>query len=430
MDRSAGAPLHQLSRPRRPRAHRRARPRGIGRKAPVVRGEPAPHQARHRDHRTGGAGGRWRRGACVLAPSAAAQPRQHHRGRHVGDPAEHHRRACPRPAPEPLMDFSFSSEQDQLRAQARSFLEKRYPLARLAEIATSEDGWDRASWPELARLGWTGASIPEAQGGAGLSFVEEAIVFEELGHALYSGPYFSTVALALPALGCAPDLLVQVASGELTATLASAAANASGTGVEARRSGDRWLLHGETDLVPDAGWVDALVVQARGPDGIGLYLAKRHDGRPQVRVLETLDATRRLGRVTFEDDDARLLAAPPAAAKIIAGTRRRALAALALEAVGVASRALELGVEHAKSREQFGRPIGAYQAVSHKLADTYVETELARSLAYWAAWCIAEDDGEAELAAIAAKAYAAQAAVAACERALQVHGGMAFAWAQ
>jgi alkylation response protein AidB-like acyl-CoA dehydrogenase len=326
------------------------------------------------------------------------------------------------------MDFSFSPEQDQLRAQARSFLNKRYPRARLAEIATSEDGWDRASWSELARLGWIGASVPEAQGGAGLSFVEEAIVFEELGRALYSGPYFSTVALALPALGCAPDLLERVASGALTATLAPAPGNAGGTAVEARRSGDRWLLRGETGLVPDAGWVDAVVVQARGPDGIGLYLAERRSGRPQVQVLDTVDATRRLGRVTFEDDEVRLLAAPPAAAKVIAGTRRRALTALALEAVGVASQALALGVEHAKSREQFGRPIGAYQAVSHQLADTYVETELARSLAYWAAWCVAEDDGQAELAASAAKAYAAEAAVAACERAIQVHGGMGFTW--
>ena len=198
--------------------------------------------------------------------------------------------------------------------------------------------------------------------------------------------------------------------------------------MEAHGAGDRWLLRGETDLVPDAGWVDAFVVHARGPDGIGLYLAERHDARPQIRVLDTVDATRRLGRVSFRDDEARLLAAPPAAAKIIASTRRRALAALALEAVGIASQALALGVEHAKSREQFGRPIGAYQAVSHKLADTYVETELARSLAYWAAWCIAEDDGEAELAAVAAKAYAAEAAVAACERAIQVHGGMGFTW--
>src|SRR5467141_4186012 len=236
MDRSAGPSVHQLPRPGPPRAHRRARPRGVRREAPVVRGEPAPHQARHRDRRTGGAGGGRRRSARVLGLSAAPQPRQHHRGRHVGGPQEHHRRACARPAPEPLMDFSFSPEQDQLRAQARSFLEKRYPVARLAEIATSADGWDRASWPELARLGWTGASIPEAQGGAGLSFVEEAIVFEELGRALYSGPYFSTVALALPALTCAPDLLAQVASGALTATLASPA-NASEPAMEVRRLG-------------------------------------------------------------------------------------------------------------------------------------------------------------------------------------------------
>ena len=326
------------------------------------------------------------------------------------------------------MDFSFSPEQDQLRAQARSFLEKRFPAARLAEIATSEEGWDRASWPELARLGWTGASIPEAHGGAGLGFLEEAIVFEELGRALYAGPYFSTIALALPALACAPDLLTNVASGALTATLASPAANASGPAVEAHRVGGRWLLRGGTELVPDAGWVDAFVVQARAPDGVALYFAERHDARPQVRVLDTVDATRRLAQVTFEDDVARLLAAPPAAAEIIRSTRRRALAALALEAVGVATQALALGVEHAKSREQFGRPIGTYQAVSHKLADTYVETELARSLAYWAAWCIAEDDDEALRAAIAAKAYAAEAAVAACERAIQVHGGMGFTW--
>ncbi|OLC11466.1 MAG: hypothetical protein AUI58_08500 [Chloroflexi bacterium 13_1_40CM_2_70_6] len=333
------------------------------------------------------------------------------------------------------MDFSFSPEQDQLRAHARSFLEKRFPATRFAEIAMSEDGWDRASWPELARLGWTGASIAEAQGGAGQGFVEEAIVFEELGRALYAGPYFSTVALALPALACAPDLLAKVASGGLTATLApddpvrqSAGAKAKGAAVEARRAGDRWLLRGETDLVPDAGWVDAFVVEARGPDGIGLYLAERHDARPLIRVFDTVDTTRRLGRVTFDDDSARILAAPPAATEIIASTRRRALAALALEAVGVASFALALGVEHAKSRQQFGRPIGTYQAVSHKLADTYVETELARSLAYWAAWCVAEDDAQAELAAVAAKAYAAEAAVAACERAIQVHGGMGFTW--
>src|SRR3989442_5335168 len=195
------------------------------------------------------------------------------------------------------MDFSFSPEQEQLRAQAGSCLEKR---------------GDRASWPELARLGWTGASIPEAQGGAGLSFIEEAIVFEELGRALYPGPFFSTVALALPALACAPDLLAKVASGAFTATLAP------GTAVEARRAGDRWLLRGETGLVPDAGTVDAFVVQARGPDGIGLYLAEPHDAQAQIRVLDTVDASRGLGPATSPSDRPRPLPPPPPRAKVIA----------------------------------------------------------------------------------------------------------------
>ena len=332
------------------------------------------------------------------------------------------------------MDFSFSPEQEQLRKHARSFLEERSSIARVAQLAVSDEGWDPTSWAALARLGWIGVSLPEAQGGAGLGFVEEAIIFEELGRALYPGPYFATVALSLPAISCAPDLAARVASGELTSTLASheaagpAGADGNGCSTEARRAGDRWLLSGEKDLVPDAGSAGAFVVVARGPDGVGLYFTERRGTRPQVTVHETVDATRRLGSVTFDDDDARLLAGAGDAARILGRSRRRALAALALEAVGVADRALAFGVEHAKSREQFGRPIGAYQAVSHKLADTFVETELARSLAYWAAWCLDEDDGEAERAAVAAKAYAADAAVAACERAIQVHGGMGFTW--
>ena len=332
------------------------------------------------------------------------------------------------------MDFSFSPEQDMLRAQARSFLEKRFPAERVAELASSAGGWDRSSWKELAELGWTGASIPEAQGGAGLGFLEEAIVFEELGRALYPGPYFATVGLALPALASAPDLLKRIASGTLTATLAwrepggavsLAAADAVAT--EARCVDGRWRLRGSKHLVPDAGAVDAIVVLARGPDGVGLFLAERRDGRPQVAVPDTVDATRRLGRITFADDEATLLAAPPAAAQVMARTRLRALTALALEASGIASRSLALAVAHAKTREQFGKPIGAYQAVSHELADAYVETELARSLAYWAAWCLASG-ADATLAAPAAKAYAAEAAVRVCERAIQVHGGMGFTW--
>jgi alkylation response protein AidB-like acyl-CoA dehydrogenase len=231
--------------------------------------------------------------------------------------------------------FAFTEEQEDLRRQARALLAEREP-----------------SWQELAELGWLGVSVPEEQGGAGLGFVEQAVLIEELGRALYPGPYFASVTLALPALP--PELQRQVVSGERTFTLA---------------------LDGQP--APDRDRVDE---EATASD----------DVRPLIR--------------------------------------RRAFTALAVEAVGIAQKVLDLAVDYAKERHQFGKPIGIYQAVSHKLADTYVETELARSLAYWAAWCVAEDDEQAEVAALSAKAFCSEVAVAACERSIQVHGGIGFTW--
>jgi len=284
------------------------------------------------------------------------------------------------------MDFSFTSEQEELRAQARSYLADRFPAERVAELADSDAGWDPSSWQELAELGWLGVSVPEEQGGAGLGFVEEALLLEVLARALYPGPYFSTVALALPALG--PDELAEVAAGKA-----------------------RWSASLDGSLVPDLAIVDRVAVVE---DGSARAVPAGGE------ALDTVDATRRLGRLAAGDGT-------PLAGDASA-IRPRALAALAVEAVGVGERALELGVEHARTREQFGRPIGVYQAVSHKLADTYLETQLARSLAYWAAWCVAEGDPQAPVAAAAAKAYAAEAAVAACERSIQVLGGIGFTW--
>jgi alkylation response protein AidB-like acyl-CoA dehydrogenase len=179
-------------------------------------------------------------------------------------------------------------------------------------------------------------------------------------------------------------------------------------------------LHGEAGLVPDLGVVDRVAVV----DEDGIWAV---DGESR-EVLATMDPTRRLGRIRLEGARRTLLVEGDDAVQLASAIRRRALAALALEAVGIAQRMLELSVQHAKTREQFGRPIGVYQAVSHALADTYAETELARSLAYWAAWCVAEQDAQAPLATPAAKAFAADAAVAACERAIQVHGGVGFTW--
>ena len=264
------------------------------------------------------------------------------------------------------MDFAFSDEQEQLRREARTFLADRYPFERVAELADSDAGWDEASWQELAGLGWIGVSVPEEAGGAGLGFLEEAVLFEELGRVLYPGPYFSTVALALPELPA--ELRREVVEGKT-----------------------RWSAADGDGLVPDLGSSTACWSRGR-------HWWRRRGGR--VAGHDGLDAPARPARGRRRRRGGRRASTSTAIAP--------ALAALALEAVGIAQRALELSVEHAKTREQFGKPIGVYQAVSHRLADSYGQTELARSLAYWAAWGVAEDDDEAPLAAAAAKAYAAR----------------------
>jgi len=256
------------------------------------------------------------------------------------------------------VEFAFTQEQEELRRQARSFLEanRDAPLA------------------ELRELGWLGVSVREERGGGGLSFVDEAILFEEAGRALYAGPFLTT-AVVLPAL---PDV-----------------------------DDNAWSI--ELDgLVPHLDTADMVL-----REDMSMVAA---DGE----TLATVDESRPLGRLVADDADELDDDFEP--------VRLRLLAALAAEAVGVAQKALELGIAYVSEREQFGKKIGTYQAVSHPLADTYVETELARSLAYWAAWCVAEEDERTPVAVASAKSFAAETAVAACERAIQVHGGIGFTW--
>ncbi len=271
------------------------------------------------------------------------------------------------------MDFTFTPEQDALREQAREFL-----------AATPEP-----TWAQLTELGWTGVSI--AGGGRrGRAHVRRG------GRALRGARARPvpralpvTFALALPALP--DDLRAEVASGEATWTLALG------------------------PLLTDLDTADRVAIV--GGDGIyELEGAERE-------VLTTTDATRPLGVVRGGDPGRRL-----ADSTILPEIDARARAALAIEACGVGRRALELAIEYAASREQFGRRIGVYQAVSHPLADAYTQVELARSLALWAAWCVATGDAQASVAAAAAKAYAADAAVGVCETAIQTLGGIGFTW--
>ena len=271
------------------------------------------------------------------------------------------------------MDFTFTQEQDALREQARDFL-----------TATPEP-----TWAQLAELGWTGVSIAEEDGGAGLSFVEEAVLFEELGRALYHGPFFSTIALTLPALPS--ERRGEVAAGETSWTLAFG------------------------PLVPDLDSAERIAIVG----GDAIY--ELEGGEREI--LTTTDASRPLGVVRGGEPGSRL-----SDTGVLTEIQARSQTALALEACGVARLALEDAIEHASSREQFGKKIGAYQAVSHPLADAYTRVELSRSLALFAAWCVATGDSQAALAASAAKSYAGESAVAVCETAIQALGGIGFTW--
>lgn len=337
------------------------------------------------------------------------------------------------------MEFTFSEEQEALRDSARRFLADRYPIQRVAALAEGE-GFPRLEWAEVAALGWTSISVPEEDGGAGLGFLEEIVLAEEMGRALFPGPFLSSVIMALPVLRAASgdgadragELAQAVAAGERVATLAWA-------GPEGRFDLEpappiEWVdqaLSGVRLFVPDLGVSEVLVIVGGTAQGPGLWAVDRDGPGVTWRELPTVDGTRRMGEVVLEDAPALELKIEDPA--LLSSVRNRALAALAAEAVGVGSAALDLAVPYVRTREQFGRPIGAFQAVSHQLAQAFMELETARSLAYWAAWAVAEGTAASEgpaasVAAAMAKSRAAEAAVSTCEHAIQVHGGLGFTW--
>jgi alkylation response protein AidB-like acyl-CoA dehydrogenase len=247
------------------------------------------------------------------------------------------------------MDFSFTQEQDDLRREARTLLE--------ANPSPSMD--------ELRELGWVGVLQSDE-----LTFLDAAVLFEELGRVLYDGPFVLNEVAGQP--------------GE-----------------------DVWSI--EIDgFVPHLAQVDRVLTP------------QMHGSPAEGETLATVDETLRLGRLTPNGAGA--------AEGDWSDVRRRLLAAFALEAVGIGSKAVDLAVEYVSSREQFGKKIGAYQAISHSLVDAYVAVELARSVTYWAAWCVAEGDPQVELAVAAAKSQAGEAAVLACEKSIQAHGGIGFTW--
>ena len=308
------------------------------------------------------------------------------------------------------------------------------------------EGYEPAVWKQLSQeLALPGVQIPEAYGGQGFGFVELGVVLEEMGRALYCGPYFASVVLAANAILNAGDeaqkqaLLPGIASGEMLATLAlaepSGCWDADGVTLEARNSGGAWTLHGEKSFVVDGCSADLLVVVARAPgsrgaDGLSFFSLRANTSGVRRRSLGVVDPTRKLAAISFSGARADLLGDPGAAAAALAKTLDQAAVALASEMAGSAQRLLEMTVDYAKARVQFGRPIASFQAIKHKCADMLLALELARSSAYYAAEAAGEDSDELSALASLAKAQGSDAFLQIAAEAIQIHGGLGFTWEQ
>jgi alkylation response protein AidB-like acyl-CoA dehydrogenase len=343
-----------------------------------------------------------------------------------------------------MVDFAFSEEQDQLRDAVRRFLEAKSPSAEVRRLMETDEGYDPAVWSQMANeLGLQSLHIPEEYGGQGFTWVELGIVLEEMGAALLCAPYFSTVVLAANAImnGATPEqqaeLLPGIASGETIASLAITEPNgkwdASGIETVASGSGDAVTLDGTKSYVIDGHLANLIIVVARaegstGTDGVGLY-AVDGDAAGLIRTqLATLDQTRKQAKLDFAGVHARALGDAGNAWGAVEKTLQHASVGLCNEMVGGAQKVLDMSVEYAKVRVQFGRPIGSFQAIKHKCADMLLEVESAKSAAYYAAGTAAEDTDELPVIASLAKAYCSDAYFHAAAENIQIHGGIGFTW--
>jgi alkylation response protein AidB-like acyl-CoA dehydrogenase len=332
------------------------------------------------------------------------------------------------------MYFDLTDEQQAIKATAHDFLASRFKSARLREIAASDDGFDAAGWGEMAELGWAGLALPEEWGGQGLGIVELAVLFEEMGYALAPSPLFSNTIAGLALSLCGSDDLRErylrpLAAGEKRGTPAlwdaGSPATPGGFTMEARADGDGVILDGEKILVPDAASADFFLVATS--DG-KRHLVERGAGGVTVTAEPAIDPTRRFSSVRLEGVRVAAADTLPGAGADYYPVFFRLCVALAAESTGIAQRTMEMAVEYAKDRQQFGRPIGAYQAVSHRCAQMLLETENARSAVYGAAWAADAEPESLPLAASMAKAYAGDAGWRVPDASIQVHGGIGFTW--
>ncbi len=347
------------------------------------------------------------------------------------------------------MKLAPSTEQQELRESVRRFLADRVPLQRVRELMDSADGTDEKIWNYAAgQLGLQAIAIPEEYGGAGFTFAEQAIVLEELGAALYPGPYLASAVLAATALLASSDddakrdLLPGIAGGETVATLAFteddgswepdairlAASQASSSQAASSQAGGGWVLDGHKSFVLDGHTASLILAVARTDAGLSLFAIQADADGLTRKQLPTLDQTRRLARLEFSPVPARLIGEPGEAAAILSRTLDVAAIAQAAEQLGGAQRALDMAVSYAKIRHQFGRPIGSFQAIKHRCADLLLEVESLRSAVGYAAAAVSEDSPEIPVVAALVKALASDTYFHVAAENIQIHGGIGFTW--
>jgi alkylation response protein AidB-like acyl-CoA dehydrogenase len=330
--------------------------------------------------------------------------------------------------------FDLTDEQQAIKATAHDFLASRFKSERLRELAASADGFDAAGWKEMSELGWPGLALPEEWGGQGLGIVELAVLFEEMGYALAPSPLLSNTLAGLALSLCGSDdqrerYLRPVALGERRGTPALWDVGSSATigefTMEAKPNGDGVVLDGVKAMVLDAASADFFLVASA--DG-GRHIVERDAAGVAVTAEPGIDLTRRFSSVAFDGVEVAAADTLPGVGDDYYAVFNRICVALAAESTGIAQRTMEMAVEYAKDRQQFGRQIGAYQAVSHRCAQMLLETENARSLVYGAAWAADAEPTSLPRAASMAKAYASDAGWRVPNASIQVHGGIGFTW--
>ena len=321
-------------------------------------------------------------------------------------------------------EFVFTEEQRALRTAVRKFCAESFDEASVRRLMESDLRFDPAVWRRLgSELGVLGMSVPEADGGVGGSLIDQAVAVEEFGATLACGPLFGTVYLAIPALVACPagaardELLTALVEGERAAAFAPDPVSAAGA-----------ALTGTAPRVVDAPSADVLLIPATGSEGLSLYAVDLNGPGVQRDSLLTLDLTRPQARVVLDEAPAILLAGPEEAGRVMTHAVQVGSALLAVEQVGAAQHLLDLSVDYAKSRLQFGRQIGSFQAIKHKLADMLVDLEHARSAAYHAVWALTNGSDDPALATSIAQALCSAAFSRIAADTIQVHGGIGFTW--